>query len=384
MPTPEQRGLEKAWRRKGRGHTYERQMSRTASRHAYATEWEARVIGHWQPDGLILDAGAGTCRLAGRLSNDRRAVVALDPSLDMLQACPAAAVVDAPGPLRVAAAAGERLPFPDASFDHVYCIGVLHFYARWMDLVRPLAKLLKPGGTMVFALRSAPWFERIGATDERLNGMFDPGTVSGQLEDVGLHLEACIPGPLLSPSNLVVQWADGADGGLNPRQLTYSVGRWLDRWLRGATEIQQLVSLELLLGGLLAPDAARQAVLVAGRNGGLRSPAPSRDRLSGAEPDPIRRQLRALWQSCGADCRRHLVQMAYMISRFMSDDRRAALDLPGLLPGFAEAAADAEQQIKRALAPGLAGRAAFHWANLANRGTGIGQALANRIVGRFR
>ena len=57
----------------------------------------------------------------------------------------------------------ERMPFPDSSFDRVFSIGVVHF---WADPVAPLAevrRVLRPGGISLMGClhpRTAPDFAR--------------------------------------------------------------------------------------------------------------------------------------------------------------------------------------------------------------------------------
>lgn len=43
---------------------------------------------------------------------------------------------------------GERLPFPDASFDHVYSFGVIHHAPDPAAIVREIRRVLRPGGTV--------------------------------------------------------------------------------------------------------------------------------------------------------------------------------------------------------------------------------------------
>ena len=45
---------------------------------------------------------------------------------------------------------GTRLPFPDASFDLVYCHGVLQYAANPNGIVREAARVLKPDGEAIF------------------------------------------------------------------------------------------------------------------------------------------------------------------------------------------------------------------------------------------
>jgi SAM-dependent methyltransferase len=53
-----------------------------------------------------------------------------------------------PAELRVANA--EALPYPDASFDHVYGHGVIQYTADPARLIRECHRVLKPGGTGIF------------------------------------------------------------------------------------------------------------------------------------------------------------------------------------------------------------------------------------------
>jgi ubiquinone/menaquinone biosynthesis C-methylase UbiE len=45
---------------------------------------------------------------------------------------------------------GEALPYPDASFDHVYGHGVIQYTADPAQLIRECHRVLKPGGTGIF------------------------------------------------------------------------------------------------------------------------------------------------------------------------------------------------------------------------------------------
>ncbi|MCC7126999.1 MAG: class I SAM-dependent methyltransferase [Acidobacteria bacterium] len=54
----------------------------------------------------------------------------------------------APVDLRVAN--GEALPYPDASFDHVYAHGVIQYTADPAQLIRECHRVLKPGGSAIF------------------------------------------------------------------------------------------------------------------------------------------------------------------------------------------------------------------------------------------
>lgn len=53
-------------------------------------------------------------------------------------------------PVELRVANAEALPYPDASFDHVYGHGVVQYTADPARLIRECYRVLKPGGTAVF------------------------------------------------------------------------------------------------------------------------------------------------------------------------------------------------------------------------------------------
>jgi SAM-dependent methyltransferase len=92
-----------------------------------------------------LDVGCGTgaltAELAGRLGG--AAVSAVDPS----DAFVAASRARFPG-LDIRAAAAERLPFPDGTFDLVLAQLVVHFMADPVAGLREMARVARPGGVV--------------------------------------------------------------------------------------------------------------------------------------------------------------------------------------------------------------------------------------------
>jgi ubiquinone/menaquinone biosynthesis C-methylase UbiE len=56
-----------------------------------------------------------------------------------------------PGKFEVANAE-ERLPFPDATFDHIYSFGVIHHSPVPERIVREIRRVLRPGGTLTVML----------------------------------------------------------------------------------------------------------------------------------------------------------------------------------------------------------------------------------------
>jgi SAM-dependent methyltransferase len=101
--------------------------------------------------GRVLDAGAGTARFALALQKAGHEPVALDTSAAML----GIAVEKSGGSLPAVVADIMSVPFPDSCFDSVVSITVIEHLPRYRKAVAELARVLKPGGKIVFQLRSA-------------------------------------------------------------------------------------------------------------------------------------------------------------------------------------------------------------------------------------
>jgi SAM-dependent methyltransferase len=95
-------------------------------------------------DALVLDAGCGNGRFTRACAAFApRQVVGLDPSQSVVAARANTAGLD-----HVEILQGDifQLPFPAASFDHVFCIGVIHHLLDPRAGFLELAKRIKPGG----------------------------------------------------------------------------------------------------------------------------------------------------------------------------------------------------------------------------------------------
>jgi 2-polyprenyl-3-methyl-5-hydroxy-6-metoxy-1,4-benzoquinol methylase len=148
-----------------------------ATRAFYDAYWPANVPDYRRtrehvlatvPDaafGLALDAGCGTgvCSLA--LAERARRVLAFDLSGGSLRT--AHRLAEGAGAKRVAFAQGSllQLPFRDAAFDLVWSWGVVHHTADPVRALDELARVLRPGGTLVLALY---WRTRLTPLHEAL------------------------------------------------------------------------------------------------------------------------------------------------------------------------------------------------------------------------
>jgi len=121
-------------------------------------EWEARFVG--EPianaiqnldDALVLDAGAGTGRVARALlplaGGDLR-LVCLEPSRGMLTRgrgfAPQA---------RWVRGRADPLPFAEGSFDVVVSLELIEFTPRPRETLRELVRVLRPGGSLLVTNR---------------------------------------------------------------------------------------------------------------------------------------------------------------------------------------------------------------------------------------
>ncbi|MEV8319294.1 class I SAM-dependent methyltransferase [Streptomyces sp. NPDC059900] len=103
----------------------------------------------------VLELGCGAGQWAGALAAEGADVVGLDLSEAQLSA---AARTMGDGRYRLVQGAAEQLPFADSSFDLVFCdFGGLS-WAPAHQAVPQAARVLRPGGRLVFNVAS-PWFE---------------------------------------------------------------------------------------------------------------------------------------------------------------------------------------------------------------------------------
>lgn len=103
-------------------------------------------------DEHALDAGAGTGALAFALAARVAHVVAVELDPDLA----ARARADAPQNVEVVVGDAEHLPFESGSFDLAGTLRVLHHTRRPELLVAELARVTKPGGTILVADQLAP------------------------------------------------------------------------------------------------------------------------------------------------------------------------------------------------------------------------------------
>jgi len=110
---------------------------------------EQRWIESHLGGGLILDAGAGTGRFAAALQDVARTIVALDSSAPML-----ASVHEKAPELALIHSDIYSIPAAENTFDGVVCMHVLFHLPDWPEVLKELARVVRPGGPVIFEMRS--------------------------------------------------------------------------------------------------------------------------------------------------------------------------------------------------------------------------------------
>lgn len=96
-----------------------------------------------------LDVGCGGGLLAEEFARLGCEVTGIDPSEKSLEA--ARAHARAAGlAIEYRQATGERIPFPDATFDIVYCCDVLEHVRDLRQVIAEISRVLKPGGIFLY------------------------------------------------------------------------------------------------------------------------------------------------------------------------------------------------------------------------------------------
>lgn len=145
----------------------ERQAARAAGLKALLDELLV-IRGHER----VLDVGAGTGAFAFAVAPSVREVIAVEPDEELATRARA----DAPANVEVVIGDGEHLTLEPYSFDLVGCLRVLHHTRRPELMVAELARMARPGGTIVVADQLAPVDPLAAGELNRFEHARDPST----------------------------------------------------------------------------------------------------------------------------------------------------------------------------------------------------------------
>jgi ubiquinone/menaquinone biosynthesis C-methylase UbiE len=159
----------------------------------------------------VLEVGFGSgvdVRRVARLAPGAR-VAGIDRSREMLrQARRRNSAEVAAGRIDLRPGSAEALPFADASFDRVFSINSVQFWANRQRCLRELRRVLRPGGMAVIAIQprnkgataatSGEWRERLEAD------LLDAGFIAsnGLLRDARPVPVACVVGEVAADPGL--------------------------------------------------------------------------------------------------------------------------------------------------------------------------------------
>jgi ubiquinone/menaquinone biosynthesis C-methylase UbiE len=132
-------------------------------------------LDHWlllTGDERALDVGAGAGAFAFAIAPRVREVVAVEIDEELASRADA----DAPPNVEVVVGDGEHLPFERASFDLAGTLRTLHHTPRPELLVAELARVTRPGGTILVVDQVAPADPLVGLELTRFEHARDPTT----------------------------------------------------------------------------------------------------------------------------------------------------------------------------------------------------------------
>jgi SAM-dependent methyltransferase len=158
-------------------------------------EQETRLVSEAIGQGAgraLLDVGAGTGRFSGIAAAQDWAVTAFDAAPEMLSVIrdrhPAVRTVE--GTL------GEVLPFASASFDAIIAMRVVKYVPDTQGALAELARVLAPGGSLLFDLANGRSLARFGYPPASVS-FVTPRSVRPLLQSAGLLPVATYAGPRL-------------------------------------------------------------------------------------------------------------------------------------------------------------------------------------------
>ena len=118
-----------------------------------------QVLDHMQLKSgeHVLEIGFGNGKLFQKLfaTAEHLQIAGIDYSLDMVQAAEENnAQAISSGSLELRQGNSDSIPFPDNSFDKVFCCNVIYFWENPADHLKEIYRVLKPGGIFYVGFRN--------------------------------------------------------------------------------------------------------------------------------------------------------------------------------------------------------------------------------------
>ncbi len=112
-----------------------------------ATELIAKV-GHFTPTTRVLEIGIGTGRIALPLAPHVQTIYGIDLAVPMMKKLQAKQTSEK---IYLTHGNAEHLPYPDQTFDAAVAVHVFHLIPGWKNVLKELARVLKPEGKLIHA-----------------------------------------------------------------------------------------------------------------------------------------------------------------------------------------------------------------------------------------
>lgn len=259
------RGKTAAWTSAEAVAVYERAMDDTSGSILLKNAIEPLLIGHHVRGRQILDVGIGTGRASLPLAARGLEVTGVDSSQGMLDATRRRA---GDHPITLLPGDVTALPFADASFDSVVSLNVTTHFPHWNDILREWARVVRPGGRMVFDMLSADHVDSVARTAGAAFAALppDPGgayqlqvrasELIPEFDRIGLRVVGIFPYGIVSRTIASTSWLRG----------TLVEGMHWERILSWVAVdpvlFDMLVYIEEALAGSLSTDATGRFMVV--------------------------------------------------------------------------------------------------------------------------
>ncbi len=127
--------------------------------------------------GEVLDAGCGFGQWTLPLAEANRRVTAIDVSELRIRLVRDLAARFGIANIEAARSGIEATPYPDASFDGIFCYSVLYF-TDYRESIAEFARLLRPGGRLYLCSNGLGWYLHNLVAAHNASATFDPAAMA--------------------------------------------------------------------------------------------------------------------------------------------------------------------------------------------------------------